>query len=117
MSVGMRIWGANGALQLDENSFTVRIVHSQIVQAAAGKGRFIDLAIPGYPDVNPTTYSAVCVPVAPYEVSGQRTPITYTPIIYPGPPGYVRVYFGAPGGAAGSPIGTTPQRLLVMRYK
>ena len=117
MSVGMRIWGADGALQLDENSFTVRIVYSQIITIQTGQGRYVDLAIPGYPDVNPTTYSAVCVPIAPYEVSGQRTPITYTPIIYPGPPGYVRVYLGAPGGTGSAPIGTTPQRLLVMRYK
>ncbi|MBX7275493.1 hypothetical protein K2E96_26715 [Pseudomonas sp. ERGC3:05] len=117
MSVGMRIWGSNGALQLDENSFTVRIVYSQIVQFTSGQGRFIDLAVPGYPDVNPTAYAVVCVPTAPYEVSGNRTPITYTPIIYPGPPGYVRVYYGAPGGTGTAPIGTTAQRLLVMRYK
>lgn len=116
MSFGMRIWGANGALQLDENSFTVRIVYSQVVQFVTNGPRFIDLAVPGYPDVNPTNYSAVCLPFQPYDVSG-RTPIGYIPIIYPGPPGYVRVYFGAPGGTGSAPVGTTPQRLIVMRSR
>ena len=31
MSHGMRIWGADGALQIDENSFTVRSVLFQVV--------------------------------------------------------------------------------------
>jgi hypothetical protein len=31
MAYGMRIWGANGALQMDENSFTLRIAFSAVV--------------------------------------------------------------------------------------
>ena len=31
MSFGIRIWGADGALQVDENSFTIRIVLSIVV--------------------------------------------------------------------------------------
>lgn len=33
MSYGARVWGPTGLLELDENSFTVRVVHSEIVQA------------------------------------------------------------------------------------
>ena len=31
MSYGMRIWGGDGSLQIDENSFTMRVVLSTLV--------------------------------------------------------------------------------------
>lgn len=109
MSFGMRIWGADGALQLDENSFTVRVIHSSLVPKTVG--RYVDVPVA---EVNPEKYSAVCVPVVPYDTSAQMTSaISFTPVVYAG---YVRVFFGSPSATTG-PTGTTTQRLLVMRYR
>jgi hypothetical protein len=108
MSFGMRIWGANGTLQLDENSFTVRIVYSAIV-SPSGRSRFISI-----PEVSASTHSAVCIPVVAYDTTAQFTSaIMFTPIVGTGG---VTVYFGSPAAGTG-PTGTTPQRLLVMRNK
>lgn len=108
MNYGIRVWGATGLLELDENSFTVRIIYSEIVQSS-GRSRFI--AIPG---VNPSTHSAVCVPIAAYDTTAQMwTAIQYTPIVNSGG---VTVYFGSPAASTG-PTGSSPQRLLVMRYR
>ena len=108
MSSGVRIWGPTGLLELDENSFTVMVVHSEIVQSS-GRSRFI--AIPG---ISPATHSAVCVPIAAYDTTAQMwTAIQYTPIVTSGG---VTVYFGSPAANTG-PTGSSPQRLLVMRYR
>lgn len=108
MSSGVRIWGPTGLLELDENSFTVMVVHSEIVQSS-GRSRFI--AIPG---VSPSKHSAVCVPIAAYDTTAQMwTAIQYTPIVTSGG---VTVYFGSPAANTG-PTGSSPQRLLVMRYR
>lgn len=112
MSFGMRIWGANGALELDENSFTVRVVYSDLIIRTAGEGRARFISIPG---VVPATHSAVCVPVFNYDTNAQDTRnIQYTPIVENGG---VSVYFGQPSTNTG-PIGVlVPQRLIVMRYR
>lgn len=108
MSYGVRVWGSTGLLELDENSFTVRIVYSEIVQSS-GRSRFI--AIPG---VNPSTHSAVCVPIAAYDTTAQSNySIQFTPLVSAGG---VTVFFGCPSTSTG-PIGLSPQRLLVMRYR
>ena len=109
MSFGMRIWGADGALQLDETSFTVRVIYSALVPKTAG--RFVDIPIPG---VTPSKDSCVCIPISPYSTSGQGIDaIAFIPYVYEG---YVRVFFGSPAATTG-PTGITTQRLLVMRYK
>lgn len=109
MAFGMRIWGDDGSLQLDENSFTVRVLHSELIPKTGG--RYVDITIPG---VTPTRDSAVCIPVVPYLTSGQQlSAIAFTPYVYEG---YVRVFFGSPAATTG-PTGTTTQRLIVMRYK
>ena len=109
MNFGMRIWGEDGTLQLDENSFTVRVAHSSLVPKTAG--RYVDIPVA---EVNPENYSAVCVPVVPYSTTAQSlTAISFTPVIYVG---YVRVFFGSPAATTG-PTGITTQRLLVMRYR
>lgn len=111
MSYGIRVWGPTGALELDENSFTVRIVYSAIVQSGGGQGRSRFIAIAG---VSPATHSAVCVPIAAYDTTAQlQTAIQYTPLVGEGG---VTVYYGYPGKNTG-PVGSSPQRLLVMRYK
>lgn len=112
MSYGVRVWGPTGLLELDENSFTVRIVYSEIVQSgvpAPGRTRFISI-----PGVTSATHSAVCIPIAAYDTSAQSGySIQYTPGVSDGG---VTIYFGNPATSTG-PIGLSPQRLLVMRYR
>lgn len=111
MSFGMRIWGANGALELDETSFTVRVEYSALIQSGNPPGRTRYISLPG---VSPATHSAVCIPVQEYGTDGQDYKnIQYIPIV--GTDGVV-VYFGQPN--TNGPIGVlVPQRLLVMRYR
>lgn len=109
MIYGLRTKSATGVVELDENSFTVRIVYSALIPRSAG--RFVDISIP---EVEPEKYSAVCVPVAPYNTSGQSwDAICFIPEVTPG---NVRVWFGNRQSNDG-PLGTATQRLLVMRYK
>lgn len=111
MSFGVRVGGPSGLLELDENSFTVRIIYSAIVQSGAGQGRSRFISIAG---VTPATHSAVCVPIAAYDTTAQlQTAIQYTPIVTNGG---ITVYYGYPGRDTG-PIGLSAQRLLVMRYR
>ena len=108
MSFGIRIWGEDGALQLDENSFTVRVVYSGLVPRS-GSGRSVDIVVPG---VVPLNHSAVCVPVSGYPTDAQfYSAIGFTASIGAG---FVRVYFGNPNSG---PVGTTTQRLIVTRYR
>jgi len=112
MSYGVRVWGPTGLLELDENSFTVRIVYSEIVKAgtpAPGRSRFISI-----PGIDPSTHSAVCIPIASYDTSGQSaSAIQYTPRVSAGG---VTIFFGNPATSTG-PLGLSAQRLLVMRYR
>lgn len=109
MSHGIRVWGATGALELDENSFTVGVTYSALVPKTAG--RFVDISVPG---VEPSSYSAVCVPIAPYDTGGQfASAIAFIPEVLNG---IVRVWFGNRQSNSG-PLGTVTQRLLVMRYR
>lgn len=65
MSYGMRIWGADGALQIDENSFTCRVVLSVVVTFAIGTGKTNqDFSVPG---CNANNSIAVVVPIGPYD--------------------------------------------------
>lgn len=109
MSYGIRIWGPTGTLELDETSFTVGVIYSALVAKSAG--RYVDIAVAG---VEPTKYSAVCVPIAPYNTSGQFiSAIGFIPEVLSG---VVRVWFGNRQSASG-PLGSSTQRLLVMRYR
>lgn len=111
MAHGMRIWGANGQLQLDETSFTVRVVYSVLIVRASGENRTRYYSIPG---VDPSTHSAVCVPIAAYSTTAQSyASIQYTPVVNSGG---VTIYFGCPATQTG-PMGTSTQRLLVMRNR
>lgn len=111
MSYGARVWGATGNLELDETSFTVRVSFSLVIVRAAGENRTRYYAIPG---VDPSTHSAVCVPIAAYDTTAQNySSIQYTPVVNAGG---VTVYFGCPSTQTG-PMGTSPQRLLVMRNR
>lgn len=63
MSYGMRIWGADGALQLDENSFTMRIVLSTLVTFPNSAKSNQDFSVPGSDASNSV---AIVIPTGPY---------------------------------------------------
>ena len=105
---GLRIWGATGVLELDENTFTVGVTYSAVI-GTSGRSTFISI-----PGVDPSTHSAVCVPISDYTTDAQSPyAIQFTPVVGSGG---VTIYFGCPSRSTG-PIGLTPQRLLVMRYR
>lgn len=56
MSSGIRIWGANGALQLDETSFTVRVVYSALITYQQTN---VQIAVP---QVSPSNCIGICLP-------------------------------------------------------
>lgn len=109
MAYGMRIWGADGALQLDENSFTMRVVLSTIVTFSGGK-EIKEFSVPGCTASNSV---AVCVPIGSYQtnVSGvyqfETEMADNVARVY----NYLRNY---PSGIQAN--GTPGQRLLVIRF-
>lgn len=66
MAHGMRIWGADGVLQVDENSFTMRVVLSTLVTFATGAKTTQDFSAPGSDASNSV---AIVIPVGPYNES------------------------------------------------
>lgn len=115
MTYGVRIWGAKGALELDETSFSVRVIYSGLVSRPTGI-TYVDIAVPG---CDPATCSAVCVPVVPYPAdpnSQNLYAIQQEPQVFNG---YVRVWIvnrNIQASASPAPALET-QRLLVMRYR
>lgn len=110
MSFGMRIWGETGNLQLDENSFTVRVVYSALV---TNVGRSLDISVPG---VNPVNHVAICLPNVEWSNSNTAQSAFVSQFDAQVLDGVVRVWFSnrnMPNGRVG--VGT--QRLLVLRYK
>ena len=115
MTYGARVWGPTGLLELDENSFTVRVIYSGLVTRNANN--FTDVAVLG---CDPTTCSAVCIPVAPYpqDPSAQTlAAIQQEPQVLSGA---VRVWFVNRNLVGQNPPpapATSTQRLIVMRYR
>ena len=104
MAYGMRIWGADGALQVDENSFTIRVALSVLVSFGAGKGNQ-DFSVPG---VGPGNGTAIVVPIAAY--SDSQTQFE-TEMLN----GVARVYNYTRTFAA-STVSSGTMRLIVMRW-
>lgn len=114
MSYGMRIWGADGALQLDENSFTLRVVLSTVVENSGwtitdrSKGfGYKDFAVA---DITPSNASATVLPTGAYT---DTTTQFETEVLN----GVVRVYNynrGFPAGGWSSNVNS--MRLIVMRF-
>lgn len=104
MSYGIRIWGADGALQLDENSFTIRVALSIQVTFTPGKSNQ-DFAVPG---VGPGNGTAIVVPIGPYPDSQMQFETEMLE-------GVARVYnYTRTYAASTSSSGT--MRLIVMRW-
>ena len=115
MSYGIRVWGPTGLLELDENSFTVRVVYSGLVtkNAPANSGaRSVLISIPG---VTVANHAAVCLAIGDYASSTtEQSPYVcqFEPQVVAGG---VRVWFGNRLQSSGM-MGIGTQRLLVMRY-
>ncbi|WP_253911931.1 hypothetical protein [Pseudomonas sp. CVAP len=63
MAYGMRVWGGDGALQIDENSFTMRVVLSITVTFPTTNKGNQDFSVPG---CNASNSVAMVVPTGPY---------------------------------------------------
>ncbi|MFJ2324924.1 hypothetical protein [Pseudomonas sp. NPDC087690] len=100
----MRIWGADGVLQVDENSFTIRVVLSTLVTFAAGKSNQ-DFSVPG---VGPSNGCAIVVPIGAYTDQQQQFETELIDNV-------ARVYSHTRGYAA-SYVATGTMRLIVMRF-
>lgn len=114
MAYGMRVWGADGALQLDENSFTFRVVLSAVVansgwtitDSSKGFG-YKDFAVAG---ITPSNSSATVLPIGSYT---DTTTQFETEVLS----GVVRIYNYNRGYTAGTWSSTaTSMRLIVMRF-
>ncbi|RBL69980.1 hypothetical protein C3E98_019030 [Pseudomonas sp. MWU13-2625] len=100
----MRIWGADGALQIDENSFTIRVVLSTLVTFSGGKANQ-DFSVPG---VGPGNGAAIVVPIGTYTDQQMQFETELIDNV-------ARVYNHTRGYAA-STIATGTMRLIVMRF-
>lgn len=109
MIFGMRIKGPTGAVELDESSFTMRVVYSEIVQPQQWATKYVDIAVAG---ITPQNAAAFVIPVQSLNAlaDAQLEPEVLT--------GFVRVWRtirGDPYGNSGVTI--TRQRLVVTRFK
>ncbi len=105
MSNGMRVWGADAALQLDENSFTIRVVLSTLVTFSGTTKTSQDFAVPG---VGPSNGVAIVIPAGAYDGNQRQHETELVD-------GIARVYnhtrtYGS------STVSTGTMRLLVMRF-
>mgnify|MGYP001581981385 CR=1 FL=1 len=104
---GMRIWGADGALQLDENSFTIRVALSTLVTFALGSPKGSqDFSVPG---VGPGNGTAIVIPNGVY---GSNQMQFETEML----DGVARVYNHTRTYAASTTSSGT-MRLIVMRWR
>lgn len=105
MSHGMRVWGADGALQLDENSFTIRVVLSTLVTFSNAAKTNQDFSVPG---VGPGNGSAIVLPNGTYDANALQFETELLD-------GVARVYNHTRTFAA-STIASGTMRLIVMRF-
>lgn len=70
MTYGMRVKGEDGAVQLDESSFTCRVVYSAVVNPnTSPAGSYFDVTVAG---VTPANASVFCIPSGPINFSTDR---------------------------------------------
>lgn len=106
MAYGMRVWGAEGGLQLDENSFTIRVALSILVTFPVGGSKSNqDFSVPG---VGPGNGSAIVVSVGAYSDSQMQFETELLDNV-------ARVYNHTRGFAASTTASGT-MRLIVMRW-
>lgn len=105
MAYGMRIWGGDGVLQIDENSFTMRVVYSGVV-TGSNAVTFQTIAVPG---LTPENGAAFVVPIGTYTTLDKQLE---TEVIA----GAVRVYSYIRGREQYSNKTGVTMRLIVIRF-
>nr|WP_289812759.1 hypothetical protein [Pseudomonas alliivorans] len=105
MSYGVRIWGADGALQIDENSFTIRVVLSTLVTFSGTAKTSQDFAVPG---AGPGNGVAIVIPNGTYDQNQKQFETELVD-------GVARVYNHTRTFAA-STVSSGTMRLIVMRF-
>lgn len=116
MSYGIRIFDQAGNLQLDESSFTVRIIHSSLITKSPPNISGPENVFVAVSGVDPSTHNAVCIPVGAYpkDPNAQDSyAVQFEPQVVVGG---VYVWFRN-RSQPGSTMGLGTQRLLVMRYR
>lgn len=106
MSYGMRIWGEDGQLQIDEGSFTLRVVLSQVVTFGAHR----EVRAFPVPGCHPGNAVAIVIPLGPYDHAHARQFETQMNHEQAEVANYMRYWGEGPHTASGS------MRLLVMRF-
>ncbi|VVM59077.1 hypothetical protein [Pseudomonas fluorescens] len=106
MSHGIRIWGADGALQVDENTFTMRVVYSGLV-TGSNSVAYQTISVSG---LTPENGAAFVVPVGGYNVNLDKQ--LETEVIA----GAVRVYSYIRGREQYSNKTGVAMRLIVIRF-
>ncbi|WP_447795501.1 hypothetical protein [Pseudomonas farris] len=101
----MRIWGADGVLQIDENSFTMRVVLSTLVSFTNAAKTNQDFSVPG---VGPGNGAAIVIPIGTYTDLQMQFETELVDNV-------ARVYNHTRGFAA-STIASGTMRLIVMRF-
>ncbi|MBL3827628.1 hypothetical protein [Pseudomonas syringae] len=102
----MRVWGADSALQLDETSFTIRVVLSTLVTFSGTTKTSQDFAVPG---VGPGNGVAIVIPSGAYDINQQRQ--HETELV----DGIARVY-NHTRTYSSSTVSSGTMRLIVMRF-
>lgn len=108
MSHGLGVWGPTGSLELDENSFTCRIVYSEVISPSFG-GSYRDISIPGVTSQNSVAF---CIPIGNIDFlrDKQMEPQTIA--------GGVRVWRTIMGNPFGNSTNSNvTMRLVVVRFK
>ena len=109
MGYGARTWSANGALELDTDSFTYQVIHNQLYQLTMGA--VITVPVAGF---DPATCCAVVLPTQPAANDNSTSAMPYQSVGM----GVVTIRSKHPNQPAADSWGSTIQfRLLVMRHK
>jgi len=113
MTYGMRTKWAIGNVELDESSFTVRIIYSSLVPRS--NGYYVDIPVPG---ADPATCQSVIIPAGPYPQDPNAQNLSAVQFEPQTLVGSVRVWFTNRNITGSQPsTGLATQRLLVMRYR
>jgi hypothetical protein len=107
MAYGMRIWGADGALQMDENSFTMRVVFSTLVTFSGTTKQTQSFSVPG---CNTANSVALLVPNGAYDQSARQHEASTGNDV-------VNVYNYVTGSSTIAETSKGTMRLLVVRFK
>ncbi|WP_257109827.1 hypothetical protein [Pseudomonas alliivorans] len=106
MSFGMRIWGEGGQLQVDENSFTVRVVFTDVVTFTSQR----EIRAYSVPGCHPGNAAAIVIPLGTYDAWSARQFETQVNHDVVEVANYMRHWSSGRNTAQGS------MRLIVMRF-